>query len=124
MIKKGNRALGGPESWKIYDWLIIQVGNKLVTVSPHLLDVCSKLAPAATSNSPTCGQVKLPHLTAAGAGCLRAASALGKPLGGFLKPPALAFKLQQMTPVHHAVEQRRDHHDVAQELRPVLHESV
>src|SRR5205807_6480084 len=27
-------------------------------------------------------------------------------------------------PVHQAIQQRRDHHDVAQELRPVLYETV
>src|SRR6266853_5612722 len=87
----------------------------------HLVLVRSR---AATSNSPTRGQVKLPHLTAAGAGCLRAASAVGKPLGSFLEPPALALELQQMTPMHHAIQERCDHYDVTQQLRPVFHDSV
>jgi hypothetical protein len=80
--------------------------------------------PAATSNSPTRGQVKLPHLTAAGGSCLRDAGALGKRLSSFLESPALTFELQQVASVHHAIQQRRDHDYVSQKLRPVFHEPV
>src|SRR6185437_6960190 len=50
--------------------------------------------------------------------------ALGKALGGFFQAPALAFELEQMPVVHDAVEKRRDHDDVSQELPPVIYAPV
>ena len=60
--------------------------------------------PAATSNSPTCGRVKLPHPRVAGRGMLCGGGARRNSRCGFLQAPALAFKLQEMAMVHEAVE--------------------
>ena len=81
-------------------------------------------SPAATSKSPTRGQVKIPHLTAADTGWLRGSGAFGKTLGGLPHAPALALELQQMTVMDDAVEQRRSDDDVAEELAPVVHLAV
>jgi hypothetical protein len=40
--------------------------------------------------------------------------AFGKASGGFFQPPAPAFKFEQMTVVHEPIEERCDHHDVAE----------
>ena len=60
--------------------------------------------PAATSNFPTCGRVKLPHPRVAGRGMLGGGGARRNSRRGFLQPPALAFKLQEMPVVHEAVQ--------------------
>jgi hypothetical protein len=46
--------------------------------------------------------------------------ALGHSRRGFLQPPALAVKLQQMAVVHQPVEQWRDDDRIAEESRPVF----
>src|SRR6185437_9517157 len=50
--------------------------------------------------------------------------ALGKTLAGFFQAPALAFELEQMPVVHDAIEKRRDHNHVPQELPPVIYAAV
>ena len=49
---------------------------------------------------------------------------LGNPGRGLLQPPALAFEPEQVPVVHQAVQQRCHHHDVPQQLRPVLDHAV
>ena len=63
-------------------------------------------APAATSKSPTCGRVKLPHLRMRdeGAGMLRRRWPLRYSRRRFLQAPALAVTLQQVSVVEQTVE--------------------
>jgi hypothetical protein len=60
--------------------------------------------PAATSNSPTRGRVKLPHLRWRDGGTLLDGRALGNLRGSLLQTPALALELQQVSVVHQAVQ--------------------
>jgi len=77
-------------------------------------------APAATSNSSTCGRVKLLHPGGGTDGTLVGGWVLGNAAGGFLEPPALSFELEQAAVMHESVEQRGDDDHVAEEFRPVL----
>ena len=63
-------------------------------------------SPAATSKSPTCGRVKLPHLRMRdeGAGMLRRRWPLRYSRRRFLQAPALAVTLQQVSVVEQTVE--------------------
>ena len=62
--------------------------------------------PVATSKSPTCGRVKLPHLVMRdeGAEMLRGRSSLRHSGRGLLQAPALALKLEQVAVVQQSVE--------------------
>ena len=80
--------------------------------------------PTATSTSPTRGHGKFPRLGDGTNGTLVGAGVLGNAGGGFLQPPALAVELQQVAVVHEAVEQRADHHHVAEQRGPVLETTV
>ena len=44
---------------------------------------------------------------------LRILISFGKASGGFFQAPTFSFEFEQVTVVHHAVEQRRNHDDVA-----------
>jgi hypothetical protein len=82
-------------------------------------------APAATSNSPTCGRVKLLHPEGDGtSGILGSGSPAGNPCRCFLQPPALALELEEVAVMHQAVEERGDQDDVAEQLAPVIERAV
>src|SRR3972149_4298990 len=81
--------------------------------------------PVATPNSSTCGRVKIPHPWGGGTGWkLVRCSPLRSARRGFLEPPALALDFEQMAMMHEAIEERRDHHHVAEEPGPILERPV
>ena len=82
-------------------------------------------APAATSKSPTCGRVKIPHPVGDGTGSMLALGGpFDNPCGGFFQSPAFPLELEQVTVVHQAVEQGGYDDDVPEQFRPVLNHAV
>jgi SAM-dependent methyltransferase len=81
-------------------------------------------APMATATSPTRGRCKFPHLSDGTKGTLVGGCVLRNAGGGLLQPPALAVELEEVAVVHETVEQRPDHHHVAEQRGPVLETAV
>ena len=99
--------------------------HPLYADAKRALDMLYAEAPVATSNSPTRGRVKLPHLSRwRDKGTLPVRWVLGNSRCRFAQAPALPVKLQQVPVVHQPIQQRRDDHRVAEQPRPVVDRAV
>ena len=83
------------------------------------------VAPVATSNSPTCGRVKLPRHSDGGQVVnLGRSASFRSSCGSLLESPALSFEAQQVSVVHEPIQEWCDDDDVAKKACPVVKRSV